>query len=185
LPVDPASNWVKLLDALAAELDRVDGRLGDLVNEITVTDAATEMLSDWERVLGLPDPCAPAPTDPVIRRARIRAKLSSVGGQSRAYFLQVLAQLGVVATITELLPFRMGLSGTNDGVGGGEWANTWQVNVPGTVSADTQALLRCVVNQLKPAHTAVLWSFGGLAPQTTIYYSGRLHYDGQAMYGGY
>jgi uncharacterized protein YmfQ (DUF2313 family) len=185
LPTDPDSNWVKLLDALAQELSRVDGRVGDLVDEITVADDANEMLPDWERVLGLPDPCAPAPTDPAIRRARIRAKLSSVGGQSRAYFLSVLAQLGVTVTIDELHGFRMGLNGMGDGVGGGEWANTWQINVPGTLDADTQALLKCVINQLKPAHTAVLWSVNGQAPETNIAYNGQIHYDAQVTYGSY
>lgn len=183
LPTDPDTNWVKLLDALAAELLRVDGRLTDLTNELTVNDAAIEMLADWERVLGLPDPCAPAPTDPVIRRARIRAKLSSVGGQSRAYFLNVLFQLGVVASIDEMQPFEMGISGMGDGVGGGEWANTWQVNVPGNVDADTQALLKCVINQLKPAHTAVLWSFNGAPVPLQVFFDGQVHYDGQTTYG--
>lgn len=183
LPTDPDTNWVKLLDALAAELLRVDGRLADLTNELTVNDAAIEMLSDWERVLGLPDPCAPAPTDPVIRRARIRAKLSSVGGQSRAYFLNVLQQLGVIATIDEMRPFEMGISGMGDGVGGGEWANTWQVNVPGNVDADTQALLKCVINQLKPAHTAVLWSFNSQPPATVIKHNGQFRRDGTITHG--
>lgn len=185
LPTHLDSNWVQLLDALAQELSRVDGRLGDLTSEITVSDAANEMLSDWETALGLPDPCAPPPTDPAVRRARIRAKLSSVGGQSVAYFLNVLSQLGVMATIQVLKPFLMGISKMGDTLGGLEWANTWQVNVPGGVSANTQALLQCVIRQLKPAHTAVIWSFNGAAPQIIINYNGQFTYDNVVIYGGY
>lgn len=185
LPTAPETNWVRLLDALALELERMDSRLSRLQTELTVGENSAEMLDSWEAALGLPDPCAPAPKDAITRRARIRAKLSSVGGQSAAYFIQVLNQLGYFATISELSPFEMGLSGMGDGIGGGEWSNAWQVNVPGKLSADMQALLMCVINQLKPAHTAVLWSFGGKPPKLNIHYNGQIRYNGQLNHGGY
>lgn len=185
LPTDPNSNWAKLLTALAAEIQRLYGRLDRLVQELPVADTTLEMLDQWEAALGLPDPCAPAPTDPTLRRNRIRAKLSSVGGQSGAYYLSVLKQLGFAAGIAELVPFEMGQSGMGDGVGGGEWSNAWQVNVPGNISTNNQALLQCVLNQIKPAHTALVWSFGGKPPNITIYYNGQINYNGDMNYGGY
>lgn len=185
LPTDPDSNWVRLLSALGLELERLDSRLSLLQTELTVGANSQEMLDDWEAALGLPDPCAPAPKEASLRRARIRSKLSSSGGQNQAYFLEVLSQLGYVASITELTPFEMGQKGMGDPVGGGEWANTWEVAVPGRVLSDVQQLLMCVINQIKPAHTAVTYSFGGLPPKNGLYYyySGQLTYNGDSYFG--
>lgn len=185
LPRDADTNWVKLLDALAQELSRVDGRLSDLVTEITLTSNASEMLGDWETALGLPDPCAPPPTDRATRLARIRAKLSSVGGQSVAYFLGILGNLGYAASIRTLQPFLMGKGAMGDTIGGYEWANTWQINIPGTVDPDIYKLLQCVIMQNKPAHTAVLWAFDNKPPMAKAKYNGQFKYDGTVIYGGY
>lgn len=185
LPNHPNTNWVKLLDALAAELERLYGRLDRLAQELTITDTALEMLEQWEHALGLPDPCAPAPTDVRLRRNRIRAKLSSVGGQNEAYYIRVVRQLGFDAYISELSSFEMGLGRMGDSIGGGEWNNTWQLNVYGNVSPNNQALIMCVINQIKPAHTSVVFSFGGKPPYIEIHYNGQLTYNGQANYGGY
>ncbi|MCA3365641.1 MAG: DUF2313 domain-containing protein [Roseomonas sp.] len=58
LPREPGSRLERLLTVPAAELARVDGRVEALLVE---SDAArtTEMLTDWERALGLPDECYP------------------------------------------------------------------------------------------------------------------------------
>lgn len=185
LPRHADSNWVKLLGGLAQELGRIDTRLDDLQEEVTLGDNATEMLDDWEKALGLPDPCAPAPTDINIRRARIRAKLSSVGGQSIAYFTDVLRNLGFLVTIKNKDPFLMGISKMGDSLGGYEWSNTWQISVPGNIDTDTYKLIKCVIDQIKPAHTAVLWGFGGRPPMPVFRYNGQFTFNGQAVYGGH
>ena len=58
LPREAGSRVERLLTVPAAELARVDGRVEALLVE---SDAArtTEMLTDWERALGLPDECYP------------------------------------------------------------------------------------------------------------------------------
>jgi uncharacterized protein YmfQ (DUF2313 family) len=58
LPREPGSRLERLLSVPAAELARVDGRVEALLLE---SDPArtTEMLTDWERALGLPDECYP------------------------------------------------------------------------------------------------------------------------------
>ena len=56
LPTDPDSTWVKLLDGLAQELERVDSRAAALIRESDPRQAL-ELLADWERVCGLPGDC--------------------------------------------------------------------------------------------------------------------------------
>ncbi len=186
LPTQPDSNWVKLLAALSAELQRVDDNAQQLVEEITVGDLAIEMLGEWEDALGLPDPCAPSPTDPAIRRARIHAKLASIGGQSKRYYIDVIAKLGYSIGIETFDPFEMGVSGMGDGVGGNEWANVWQVNVPGDVPDDIRALIECVIHQLMPAHTVVMFGYNGQPPEGVVLWVGGMSWvDNIAWSGGH
>jgi uncharacterized protein YmfQ (DUF2313 family) len=140
-------------------LDRVQTRAGVLLLEM-IPGSCNETLPDWERVLGLPDPCTgPLPTVE-LRRQAAAAKDASGGGLSRAYFIDIALSLGAVITITE-------------GVGGDPY--TWQVNageVPiryfraGQATAGDrlrlwgEELLECAILRLKPAHTHVIFAYG-------------------------
>lgn len=55
---EPGSPLVRVLGVTAAELARVDARAEQLLLEADPQETA-EMLSDWERALGLPDICNP------------------------------------------------------------------------------------------------------------------------------
>lgn len=62
-PRDLDTGLAKLLLAKADEFARVDGRADQLIEEADPR-TTSEMLSDWERVVGLPDECmdlAPTP----------------------------------------------------------------------------------------------------------------------------
>lgn len=183
LPTEPSSNWVQLLDGLAQEYDRLHQRLDVLSLEVLL-QGGEEMLDQWEQALGLPDPCAPAITDPDLRRQRIRTKLAETGGQSEAYFIDLAAQLGLSASITTFEPFEMGVSGMGDPVGGGEWRLVWQLNFPGNPDPERVALIKCIVSEAAPAHTQVLFSVGGTPENVTIYYNGQVNYDGAVRFGG-
>lgn len=107
LPPGPA--WdVELLPELrdvllgtAQELAREDLRLSDLFNEM-FPDTVRELVPDWERVMELPDACLgenPAFED---RQLAVRRRLVEVGGQSRAFFIQLSIGQGYPeASITE------------------------------------------------------------------------------------
>jgi uncharacterized protein YmfQ (DUF2313 family) len=58
LPREPGSRLERLLAVPAGELARVDGRVEALLTESDPSRTA-EMLTDWERALGLPDECYP------------------------------------------------------------------------------------------------------------------------------
>lgn len=84
------------LDALAQELARVDVRMGDLLNEADPR-TTNELLTEWERSRGLPDPCVTGPLTSDQRRNNLVAKVTNLGGQSPMYFLLVAERLGFVS----------------------------------------------------------------------------------------
>jgi len=99
--LEPDSILTALVSAVAGELARVDARSDDLVNEEDPR-TAVETLSDWERVLGLPDACLTViPSSTADRQAAIVRRLTARGGQSAAYFLGLAAARGFIATVDE------------------------------------------------------------------------------------
>lgn len=162
-----------LMRALAEEFARVDTRAIDLLNEVQ-PGTTIEMLSDWERVAGLPDPCVTTGQTIQERRNALLSRLSSAGGQSREFFMLLAAYLGFSITITEYRQFRAGISRVGDAVCGEDWLYTWRINAPETTIIEFRAglsvvgeplrswgneLLECVFNRLKPAHTVLLFGY--------------------------
>jgi len=164
----------QLLSALADEFERLDLRVDQLIDE---ADPRTtlEMLTDWERVLKLPDPCVTESQTTQARRNALVGKLVSIGGQSLAYFIGVAASLGFTVTITEFHPFLAGQGLAADPLTNGDWAYAWRINGPQTTFRNFEAgrstageplrdwgnkLLECVISRLKPAHTTLSFSYG-------------------------
>ena len=173
-PQDDTAAPTRLLAALATELARVDGRAMQLVEEADPRTVA-ELFADWERVTGLPDACAVAfggDQSMSQRRAALVGRLTTMGGQSSAYYVGLAAALGYAITISEFSEFSV-----NDNVEhalyGAAWNFAWQVNaalntvteftidstVDDPLAAWGNALLECVINRLKPAQTTVLFSY--------------------------
>lgn len=153
LPSDPDSAWVALLDGIAAEFARIDGRTQQLETEITLSDGTVELLAEWERVLGLPDDCMAIPADPADRLAVIRSRIAAAGGQTPQYLIGLIETLGVSATIVEEEPFEMGRHGMGDPIGGSEWRHVWRYVTADDVPAELRDVIRCTVDRHKPAHT--------------------------------
>lgn len=168
-PRDPESVFARLLEAFGQGLSEVHNRLLDLIEE---ADPRTTyyLLEDWERVLGLPDPCAGQADTIAERRARIVAKLTATGGQSREYFITLARILGFEITITEQRARYHGRRCHGTAYGAEVMQTIWQVNLPPELvrrrchgqgyhgepfaSWGAQAL-RCMLNRLKPAHTTI------------------------------
>lgn len=89
LPSSPESIWARLLAVPADSLERVENRTGDLVRESDPRDAI-ELLSDWERVCGLPGKCARPDTLNTVqaRRAAVVNVLTRMGGQTMAWYIR-------------------------------------------------------------------------------------------------
>ena len=172
-PRDPASALMRFLASLAAELSRLDGRVAQLLAE-TDPASTTELLTDWERVVGLPDPCVTLAQTVAERRLALEGRLTSVGGQSRRFFIDLGTRLGYSITIDE---FASSGAATSAGISftGDEWASIWRVNVPTAVAitpfrvgagavgeplrAWSNEVIECQFNRLKPAHTRVLFAY--------------------------
>lgn len=178
LPPEAYDGAAPLLAALnraqAASLEAAN-RSGDQVLDRAWPDNAAA-LDDWERVLGLPDPCVVGDDMTVRQRvAAVIAKLRGVGGQSRAFFIQLAADLGYEVTITEFMPPRVGTVRAGDPIVGDGWTSAWRVNAPavtvfravaGTTAAG-EALavwgnksLECRLRAMQPAHATLIFGYG-------------------------
>lgn len=172
-PTEDSSTWVKLLEAIAQEFARVDVRAYQLLNE-AFPDTTNEMLPDWERVAGLPDPCSGLGASITIRRRDLIAKITSQGVTTPQNFIDFAESLGYEITITEFDQFRVDENAVGDPLCGEDWEYTFQVNsalntityfhvgndTAGTALAEWgNERLECVITARKPSHTIVLFAY--------------------------
>ncbi|MEQ8605194.1 MAG: DUF2313 domain-containing protein [Marivibrio sp.] len=172
-PREEEAGLTRLLRAPADGLARVHGRAEALLRQADPRQA-TELLSDWERVLGLPDDCTPADATFEQRRRAAHAKLTGRGGQSRAFFIDQATRLGFPITIDEFTPFTCE-SESDKAIFDADWRFVWRVNAPDTVVFDFTCetpcdeplrawgdeILECEIRRRKPAHTLVIFAYGG------------------------
>jgi uncharacterized protein YmfQ (DUF2313 family) len=103
------------VQGLANYWGTVDGRAADLLEIESDPRLTTELLPDWERNWGLPDPCIQnPPTDLETRRIDLVLKMTLLGAQSRQWFMDVATALGYTITITEYSPYVCGISRCGD-----------------------------------------------------------------------
>lgn len=173
---EPGAVLTQALEAVAAQLARAEDRAIDLRNQSSDPLIATDMLPDWERLLGLPDDCMAGQALSVVDRQRIAGqRLVEVGGQSRAYFLDMAQRLGEPGcTITEFRPANCN-DHCNDALYSEADRYSWRVNVPhaannarlancndncnDALQMYTPSLIECPINERKPAHTNVLFAY--------------------------
>lgn len=173
-PREPGTNLDNLITCLAEEPNRVAGRVEDMLKE-SYPLTSSELLTDWERITGLPGKCLEAPETLQFRREAVDQKLASTGGQSKQFYIDLAAKIGFEVTISEYRPFKAGVSKAGDPVNSDDWAYAWQVNAPEETIRDFKAgrsaageplrvwgneILECVIGQVKPAHTYLLFAYG-------------------------
>ncbi len=132
----------------------------DLLLKEMHPDTCYATLEDWERVLGLPEPCTGKLTIRPQRQQAVILKHAATGGLSRQYYIDLAAHLGFAITITE-------------GIDGDPYK--WRVNAPAQPVTSFRAginvagtplrwwnniVLECAINRLKPAHTEVVFAYG-------------------------
>lgn len=166
----------KILSGMSQELARIDARAFDLINEMDPA-GVSELVPDWEAIMGLPDPCLgenPAFED---RRLAVRQRLTAVGGQSRSYFIEIAIRQGYPeSSITERRAPRFGRSRF-----GAAHFGTWTAQFMWTLNsgprrrlgrrfgasfwgerfgANPSAALECVIRRSAPAHTLEFINYG-------------------------
>jgi len=181
LAKDPSANLTALLAAFADGLAPVDVAMNALYDE---ADPRTTyaLLPDWERVAALPDPAVGDVYQSVAeRRDWLTMRLTSIGGQSKAYFIGLAASLGVVITITEFQPFGAGIGmAGRDRVGSDDSIFVqWRVNMPSPPVYLFQAglsgcgdplgycrpgVIEALFARYKPVQTHLIFNYGGISP---------------------
>lgn len=155
-PTDPNTTWVKLLDALAQELARVDGRALDLYNE-AFPDTATELLAHWERIVGLPDAFSDPDATIEERRQLVLFKLQARGGQSADYLEGLISTLGYLNKIIPATPFKADISYADDFLFDETWAYIFIVIVQNPVA--NPDLLEARIRSVQPASSKSIFFY--------------------------
>jgi uncharacterized protein YmfQ (DUF2313 family) len=156
----------KLLRALSDEAARVDARVEDLIRELD-PHVTLELLMDWERTCGLPDPCTGLARTVELRRHAVVDKLNARGGQHKQYYIDLASRYGFAISITETWPTTCGHP-VNIGMYGDKWLHHFEVNAPLDTIRHTRTdrgsagdpirvwgneILECLINRYKPGHT--------------------------------
>ncbi|EHS51482.1 Protein of unknown function DUF2313 [Rhizobium sp. PDO1-076] len=166
-----------LFKAIAAALADVEQGAEDLMRE-TDPRSANALLTDFERCLG-PDPCGRDQGNLNVdqRRRLAHQRWTARGGQSIPYFVSLAARLGVAITVEEYWPSRAGGLRAGQRLRPEGCQFVWKVNIPGLVSvvnfkagasraghslgSFAVSSIECEIRRLKPAHTTVVFSYGG------------------------
>lgn len=180
--VDPNSVFDRFITGLAAVWADAELRIAALLERESDPRLTLEMLEDWERMLGLPDECFLAGDTIEERRLRVVAKLTSKGGQSRAYFIGIARALGYDITIREFSPLMCGVGHvgfTGSDLSPPSMRYTWVIEISGAREryfrmAGSQAGvdrlydfdraddLECYLQRLKPSHTTLIFDYQGV-----------------------
>lgn len=173
---------MQVVSGLAALWGDVDGRFDDFLTVESDPRFTYEMLPDWERAFGLPDPCVKRTLTLPERRQALVNRITAEGGQSKAFFISVATLLGYSITIREFRPFQFGLSSFGGSRGNFFLPSArfyWKVTITGprltrfsfgasSFGRDSfleivRAVdLQCVFTRWKPAHTICLFNYLGV-----------------------
>jgi uncharacterized protein YmfQ (DUF2313 family) len=189
-PRERESVFYRTCRGLAQIWGYVDGRAADLLERESDPRKTIEILPEWERAWGLPDPCFPDATTISARQIMLVMKMTMLGAQSRAFYEWIANWLGYTIRIEEYAPFMAGVSQAGDTrdefgdyrwyIGPPEMRFYWSVHVAQAAlywfrSASGQAGvdhhleiglapdLECLLQRWKPAHTELIFDYSGLA----------------------
>jgi len=176
-PRDADAVLTDLLGGWAEEFARVDARAELLVEEADVRTSA-ELLGDWERLLGLPNPCTVAATSVAGRQLAAWQDLALQAGQTPAFYIALAAAIGAVIEIHEFDPavdtYDSSLTAL---IAGGKYRHVWRVHVltasdywtfragigrAGDRLEEGGTLdLECIITACRPAHSYVIFTYEG------------------------
>jgi len=180
---DQDSDFLKTLYSFAPELARVSRSAKELIEEVDPRTTG-ELLTAWERLLGLPDNCQRVLSDSVqARRQDVLTRLTLVGGSTINYFRSLARSRGFNVQFIEegLALCGKTLCGQNMN-GSDDWAYTITMIIDDSIAILFQAgisqageslgsynpaRIECLINAIKPAHIYLFSSF-----QDTFAYCG-------------
>lgn len=119
MPIGRAWDQAKdhiLFKALSYEFCRIEERAADLVDIEFDPLLTNELLTDWETMLGIPDECTPADQTIDERRVQVKQKLSTLGGMSAKFYIDLAKLLGFDIEVFNPIPFTVGRQRVGDGL---------------------------------------------------------------------
>ncbi len=113
-PRDRDSILVKLVYGLCQIWGDVEFSASKLLERESDPRQTVDLLPDWERAFGLPDPCYDEPLTIGDRQKALVQRMTIEGGQSRQFFIDMEAEIGHKIRITEYRPFMVGVDAVGD-----------------------------------------------------------------------
>lgn len=160
-PKEISSVQAQAASCFAPTFQRISDTAVDLIAD-AFPGTTSDLLSEWELTLGLPDACTVPGSQTIAERQRaVAEKISAAGGPQRSYYLQMATQLGLSAIIDEFQEACVGPTSVGDFLYGDGWTWSWVVSIDpdyyGTLPAAT---LNCRLGLEAPEYTDVVLSFG-------------------------
>lgn len=160
-----------LLNALAREIVRALNSMNDLSEDYDIL-VTTQLLSNWESALGIPDSCFPASGSDTERRLHVLLKFAKMNVQTAEQMRQLAVALGFVDTTVVPLsnnslppyevPFIPSSAPDNRYIiqvtASGAVTNFPPYDVPFIPSSVNESLLACIFDIIKPANCKVIFS---------------------------
>ena len=160
-PKEISSVQAQAASCFAPTFQRISDTAVDLIAD-AFPGTTSDLLSEWELTLGLPDACTVPGSQTIAERQRaVAEKISAAGGPQRSYYLQMATQLGLSAIIDEFQEACVGPTSVGDFLYGDGWPWSWVVSIDpeyyGTLPAAT---LDCRLGLEAPEYTTVELGFG-------------------------
>ena len=160
-PKEISSVQAQAASCFAPTFQRISDTAVDLIAD-AFPGTTSDLLSEWELTLGLPDACTvPGSQTIAERQCAVAEKISAAGGPQRSYYLQMATQLGLSAIIDEFQEACVGPTSVGDFLYGDGWPWSWVVSIDpeyyGTLPAAT---LDCRLGLEAPEYTTVELGFG-------------------------
>lgn len=173
---DSTSLLALLIETWAQEFARVDARAHALITEADPR-FCQETFQEWLTQWGLPDECIKlwSTINNTTLRNLLVYKVTSLGGQTPQFFIDLAAMFGYQIEIDEFRGYTV-MADTLDVLADELWPSTWEVNV--LQSAGTKmsyhevtggveeplawwgdALIECLIRRYAPAHTQVGFAY--------------------------
>jgi uncharacterized protein YmfQ (DUF2313 family) len=113
-PRQQESTLMRVVRGLTRIWGDVETRASDLLEQESDPRITLELLPDWERNWGLPDPCYEAPQTIGERQHALVQRMTIEGSQSREFFIEVAASIGYHITISEYRVWVVGIDRCGD-----------------------------------------------------------------------
>ena len=174
----PGNLLDKLIEGVAYELERIDDRADVLLSE-SDPRGTSELIDEWEEMLGLPGECGSLATTLQDRRNQIISKLTQTGNMSKAFYVKLAQRLGYSVSISDVYlnePFRVGVGRMGAHLNSNpDWIYSFTVHAPSFTVRYFRAgansmgdrlvdfgddLLECLITESKPAHMIVVFKYG-------------------------